>query len=146
MGITIRCKKTGLSCDLGYRGFARFRTKVAYLLNEEFGEHYEKLYSPKMMFAFDEKNHKQLYDDFDRETERLIQKHRLSKRIVGFLFESDCDGKCSPAACKAVYGIIKDYDDGICYGYAGRSDCTMFRNMKALFLECSETNSYLEWC
>ena len=28
--------------------------------------------------------------------------------------------------CKSIWEIIKDYNDDICYGYAGRSDCAKF--------------------
>lgn len=144
MGITIKCKKTGSGCDLGYMGFSRFRIRVAYLLNEEFGTHYEKLYSSEMMCAGG-KERERLLVEYDKETECLIKQHKLSRRIVNFLYESDCDGKCSPSACKAIYEVIKDYDDEICYGYPGRPDCARFSTLKALFLECAEMKSYLEW-
>lgn len=144
MGITIKCKKTGSGCDLGYMGFSRFRIRVAYLLNEEFGTHYEKLYSSEMVCASDKEREK-MFEDFDRETDRLMKKHKLSKRVVNFLFKSDCEGSCPPTACKAIYNVIKDYDDTICYGYAGRPDCARFSTLKALFLECSEMKSYMEW-
>lgn len=147
MGVTIKCKKTGLSCDLSYGGFLRFRQKVAFLLNEEFGMHYAKLRNLANEFMFDCESErcKRAYDEFDQETERLIAKHRINKRIVNFLFQPDTDGKILPSACKAIYKIIKGYDDNICYGYAGRKDCAMFRDLKALFKECRDKNSYLIW-
>lgn len=144
MGITIKCKKTGSSCDLGYSGFERFRGKVAYLLNEDFGKHYEKLASPEMMFSVGEENRK-LVEDFNKETVRLIKKYKLSKWVLRFLFKPNSEGSCPPTACKAIYDVIKDYDDNICYGYAGRPDCARFSTLKALFLECAEMKSYLEW-
>lgn len=145
MGITIKCKKTGSGCDLTYVGFERFRGKVAYLLNEEFGKHYEKLFSSEMMCVHDSEEREKMFENFNRETDRLMTKHKLSKRIVRFLYESDCEGKCSPTACKAIYDVIKGYDDKICYGYAGRPNCARFSTLKALFLECAEMKSYLEW-
>lgn len=144
MGITIKCKKTESSCDLGYNGFERFRRKVAHLLNEEFGEHYEKLGSYEMMFAYG-KERERLFENFDKETARLIKNYKLSKRILSFLFKPNSEGNCPPTACKAIYAIIKDYDDNICYGYAGRPNCAMFSTLKALFLECAEMKSYMEW-
>ena len=145
MGVTVECKKTGKSCDLGYGGFGRFRGKVASLINEEFGEHYAKLSTPEMMFVFDISKREQIFDKFDQETERLIKKHKLSIRSVDFLMQSDCGGKISPSACKIIYSVIKDYDDNICYGYAGRSDCAMFSDLKAVFKDCCDTNSYMVW-
>lgn len=144
MGVTVECKKTGKSCDLGYGGFGRFRNKVAYLLNEEFGAHYAKLSTPEMMNIFDS-NREQIFYEFDREAERLIKKHKISLRAVDFLWQSDCAGKIPPSACKVIYAAIKGYDDNICYGYAGRSDCAMFSDLKAVFKECCDTNSYLVW-
>lgn len=145
MGVTIKCEKTGANCDLGYGGFKNFRERVAYLLNDEFGKHYEKLFQIFIGIGFGDERHKRLAEEFDRETERLIKKHKISKRAAGFLFQADCGGKIPPSACKVIYGAIQDYDDNICYGYAGRKDCAMFSDLKALFKDCCDTNSYLIW-
>lgn len=145
MGVTIKCKKTGLGCDLGYNGFRLFREKVAYLLNDEFGAHYAKLPNLAIKFLFDSNGREKAFGEFDRETERLIEKNKISKLAVNFLFQPDTDGKVSPSACKDIYAVIKDYDDSICYGYAGRADCAMFGDLKALFKECCDKNSYLIW-
>lgn len=146
MGVTVECKKTGKSCDLGYGGFGRFRKKVASLLNEEFGVHYAKLSTPEMMNVFNSNSDlTQIFDEFDREAERLIKKHKISRRAVDFLWQSDYGGKIPPSACKVIYAAIKDYDDSICYGYAGRKDCAMFSDLKAVFKDCCDTNSYLVW-
>ncbi|MEZ3438628.1 MAG: hypothetical protein K1W18_07090 [Oscillospiraceae bacterium] len=142
MGVTVECKKTGKSCDLGYGGFGRFRKKIAFLLNEELGEHYAKL---STILTFDIDKRKQMFDEFDREAERLIKKHKISLRAVDFLWQSDCGGKIPPSACKIIYSAIKDYDDNICYGYAGRRDCAMFSDLKAVFKDCCDTNSHLVW-
>lgn len=144
MGVTIECKKTGKSCDLGYGGFGNFREKVAHLINEEFGKHYAKLLSLEMMNA-SKGQRKQQFEEFDRETIRLINKFKISKRAVDFLMQPDCDGKISPSACKIIYSAIKDYDDNIRYGYVGREDCAMFKDLKAVFKDCCDTNSYLVW-
>lgn len=144
MGVTVKCEKTSRSCDLGYGGFGRFREKVASLVNEEFGAHYAKLSTPAMMNLFDS-NKEQIFDEFDREVERLIKKHKISLRVVDFLWQSDCGGKIPPSACKTIYAAIKDYDDNICYGYAGRKDCAMFSDLKAVFKDCCDTNSHLIW-
>ncbi len=144
MGVTIECQKTGRSCDLGYGGFCNFREQVAYLINEEFGKHYGKLPSFVIMNIFNEQRER-LAEEFGKETVRLINKHKISKRAVDFLMQSDCGGKISPSACKIIYSAIKDYDDEICYGYAGREDCAMFSDLKAVFKDCCDANSYLVW-
>ena len=43
MGITISCKKTGRSIDMGCGGFNRLRNKVAELAGGPFAEHYISL-------------------------------------------------------------------------------------------------------
>ncbi|MBD5112112.1 MAG: hypothetical protein HDT42_06185 [Ruminococcaceae bacterium] len=147
MGVTVKCRKTGKGYDLSYNGFRRFRERVAHLLNEEFGTHYAKLPSLAEKFAFDNGSDrcKLAFDEFDRETEKLIAKHKINKRAVNFLFQPDTDGKIPPSVCKIIYAVIKDYDDNICYGYAGRSDCAMFSDLKAVFKDCCDTNSCLIW-
>ena len=47
--------------------------------------------------------------------------------------------------CKSVYEIIKDYDDDICYGYCGRSDCAMFKDFKQLIKDGADTEMGIEW-
>ena len=142
MGVTIECIKTHRSCDMGYGGFLNFREKVAHLVNDEFGKHYEKLSTPQML-NIASPEHSQAVKEFDRETIRLINKYRISKKAVDFLLQSDCGGRISPSTCKIIYSKIKDYDDDICYGYAWRDDCAMFRDLKAIFKDCCDTNSYL---
>ena len=40
MGVSISCKKTGKSIDMGYGGFFNLRKKVAELAGGPFAEHY----------------------------------------------------------------------------------------------------------
>lgn len=40
---------------------------------------------------------------------------------------------------------IKDYDDDICYGYCGRSDCAMFKDFKQLIKDGADTEMGIEW-
>lgn len=145
MGVTIECEKTGTGYDMGYGGFNNFREKVAELYNSVYSEHYKKLSTVEMMFCFDAEKRKKMFEEYNRKTKQLVQEHNLSVEIVDFLLQSDCDGHISPETCKLIYDVIKDYDDNICYGYAGRPDCTMFRHLKLLLLECYENNSNMIW-
>lgn len=147
MGLTLKCTKTGSGCDLSYNGFCRFREKVAYLVNDGFGAHYAKLSLLAREFAFgsDSDRCKQAYDEFDRETDELVEKLKISRHIVHFLFQADTDGKLSVKVCKRVYAVIKDHDDDVVYGYKKREPCTTFGDLKALFKECCETRSSLIW-
>lgn len=145
MGLTIECEKTGTGYDMGYGGFGNFREKVAELYNSIYYQHYKKLSTPEMMFCFDGKKRKRMFEEYDRKTEELILKHDFDVDIIDFLLQPDCNGDISAETCKKLYDVIKDYDDDICYGYVGRTDCTMFRHLKSLFLECYENDSQLIW-
>lgn len=87
-----------------------------------------------------------LYKEFDAKTEELISKRKVSVKVVDFLFQSDCSGAIRFGACKQILKVIGDYDDDICYGYAGRKDYAMFRDFKAILQDCVDTKSDLVWC
>lgn len=140
MGISISCKKTGRTCDLGGGGFLNFRLKVAELHSKEFGEHYARLCSPEGMWANDE-----WYEEFDKKTEELIENKKVNIKVVDFCLQSDCKGKIRYGACKVIYEAIKDYDDEYIYGYAGRPDRAMFKDLKAIIKDCADTKSDLVW-
>ena len=143
MGVTIKCKKTGRDIDLGYGGFARLRNKVAELMGEPFYSHYMKLDKAPVSMRPDEE--KKFYTEWDVEAIRLVRENDLPVKVVNFLLESDCEGKIRYGACKAILKVIGDYDDNICYGYAGRSDCAMFRDFKAILQDCVDNKRDMVW-
>ena len=143
MGVTIKCKKTGRGIDLGYSGFARLRNKVAELMGEPFYSHYMKLDKAPVSMRPDEE--KKFYTEWDVEAIRLVRENDLPVKVVNFLLESDCEGKIRYGACKAILKVIGDYDDNICYGYAGRSDCAMFRDFKAILQDCVDNKCDMVW-
>jgi len=144
MGVTIRCKKTGTSIDMGYGGFSNLRNKVAELYSEEFGNHYKLLSSSMVMFLAISRR-KSYFEEYDRETEEMVQSKRLNIKVADFCYQSDCGGAIRYGACKIIYNIIKNYDDNLLYGYAGRPDCAKFSDFKNLIKECYETKSDLIW-
>lgn len=143
MGVTIKCKKTGRAIDLGYFGFMRLRNKVAELMGEPFYSHYMKLDKAPVSMKPDEE--KQFYEDWCMEATRLLMENDIPAKVVHFLLESDCEGKSSYMACKEILKVIGDYDDNICYGYAGRSDCAMFRDFKAILQDCVDNKCDMVW-
>lgn len=44
-----------------------------------------------------------------------------------------------------VIKVIGDYDDAIHYGYAGRKDCAMFRDFKAILTDCAVHKCDMVW-
>lgn len=144
MGVSLYCKKTGTCCDMGYFGFQRFRNKVAYLCSEEFGKLDDEIEKFALRIPTD-KEKAEFNEQINRKVENLILAQKISRKVVDFIFQSDCEGKIRYGACKEIYKHIKDYDDDICYGYAGRSDCAMFKDLKALIKECYDNKSDLVW-
>lgn len=140
MGVTIKSKN--FSADLGYGGFKRFRNKVATLSNLEFGEHYSNL--DKAFLLGDDKKDS-FFEKYNGKTNELIKKNIITIEIANFCYQSDCDGYIDQSQAKEIYEQIKDFDDSICYGYAGRSDCAMFSDLKNIFQDCAENGDAVDW-
>lgn len=136
MGVTIRCKKTRKSIDMGGGGFKRLRNKVAELAGGPFAEHYLSL-SP---FGDEE-----YYKKFDEITAQILKNKQADIKIVDFCLQSDCEGKIRYGACKNILKAIGDYDDNVKYGYCGRSDCAMFKDFKAILSDCVENKCDMCW-
>ena len=47
-------------------------------------------------------------------------------------------GTVSAKTCRHIWKYIKDYDDNIIYGYAGRIDRAMFKDFKEIVEECAK--------
>lgn len=143
MGICIKCKKTGTSYDLGCGGFLILREKVAELCSKEFGEHYATLALAPMLNTNGSRD--SFFEAFDRKTQKLLDEKKVSVKVVDFCLQTDERGKILYGACKEILKHIKDYDDDICYGYAGRPDCFKFHHFKELLQECVSNRSPLVW-
>lgn len=143
MGLTIRVKSKNASAksiDMGCSGFLRLRNRVAKLYGEPWASHYATLVETSHTFDSEE-----FYDDFDKKTEKLLQEKNVSPKIVDFCLQSDISGSIRYGACKEILKAIGDYDDNICYGYAGRSDCAMFRDFKAILEDCVRLKCDMAW-
>lgn len=75
----------------------------------------------------------------------MLRKKVAELCSTDFCLQSDCGGKIHYGACKEIYKHVKDYDDNVCYGYAGRPDCTMFKDFKNLLKECIDNKCDLIW-
>lgn len=140
MGITLRSKN--FSADMGYGGFGRFRDKIAVLSSDEFGKHYGEL--NEAMFLFGEERDT-FYKKHDAKTVKLIEANAITAEIANFCYQADCEGSIDQRQAKQIYEKIKDYDDDYCYGYAGRSDCAMFSDLKTIFKDCAENGKEIRW-
>lgn len=142
MGLTIKCKKTGREMDVSYSGFFRLRKKVAELVSQEVGEHYQELDEIFRITSSEKESALKSYDD---ETERMIERKALPIKIADFLYQSDCDGKIRYGACKEILKVIGDYDDSIIYGYAGRKNPAKFKDFKEILQNCVDNKCFMIW-
>lgn len=140
MGITIKSKN--FNADMGYGGFKRFRDKVASLSNAEFSKHYEELDKTMLLM---EAERKSFYEKYNAKTKELIKADVITVEIANFCYQSDCEGSIDQDQAKQIYEKIKDYDDDIPYGYAGRPDCAMFSDLKNIFKDCAENGGEVKW-
>lgn len=138
MGVTVRCNKTGRNFDMGCGGFMRWRMKIAELYDKRWYDHYFKL----MNAPFYES--KEFYDEFDKETLRLLNEEHIDIKIVDFCLQSDCGGKINYGACKNILKAIGDYTDDRAYGYVAYADHD-WEKLKAILQDCAETKSKMSW-
>ena len=85
MGLTITADyKDAPAWDMGYSSFFRLRKDIAYMVSQEFGDHYADIISSR--YRFDKK----ACEEYDKTTDYLIKKYRLKKRFLDFLYAPDC--------------------------------------------------------
>lgn len=135
MGITLRNKH--MSFDLGSGGFYNLRKNIAGLLSKEFQELYINWTSGKMT---NDEGNKQLLSLYNR---KILKDE--DDVILNFLFASDVDGKLAVKDSRSLYNLVKDYDDNILYGYAGRPDCFRFKDFKILLKDSVDHRLVITW-
>lgn len=141
MGITIISKNK--SIDLGCGGFYNLRMKVAELTENDIYNHYKKLDDSFRIFDSDKRQ--EFFQEYNKKIQELDDKYNGKySEILDFLYESDCEAKLDANHCQKIYGVIKDYDDEILYGYCGRKDCAMFKDFKEVILD-GANNDGIEW-
>lgn len=142
MGVTIKSKNK--SIDMGYFGFRALRLTIAGLTQPDIKKHYDDL--TKGMYIFREGERKKFFENYNAETEAIDKKYDYKYNpVLAFLYASDCDAEMDVDVCKAVYEVIKDYDDDKAYGYSGRADCAMFKDFKEVVKDCIDNNCKITW-
>lgn len=140
MGITI--SNGEFSLDMGYGGFNRFRTKVAYLANEEFGNHYDRLgdalcLNPSMKTIF--------FEAYDAKTKTFIATQKVTVEVANFCFQSDVEGALDSEQVRQVYQLLESVKTDEPYGYVGRADCTKMSDLQRLFREAIQSETGIDW-
>jgi len=144
MGVTISCKKTGRSIDMGGGGFNNLRNRIAKLAGDEFGEHYAELSSSSVILMASEKC-KEYYKAYNAKTREMVDAGRVNEKIANFCYQTDCGGNIRYGACKEILKVIGDYDDDILYGYSGHANCAKFKDFKAILQECVDNKCDMIW-
>ena len=140
MGLTLESKGSPIDLTGGYGMFFKIRSRVAMAWDKEFGEHYSKL-----IYIWRDEDFK----EFDKRTDEILKNERFKNEdedLVGFLFASDCEGKCSYKTCKKIYDLIKDIkEDHLQLRYVNNSD-NDWEDFKQLLLDCYSHRANLTWC
>lgn len=142
MGVTIWSKNQAADCGCG--GFMNLRKKVADLTSPEIGTFYRKL-DDAPSFGTERIEFFEKYDKDLLFLNNKLRKEPKKLRILDFLYQSDCEGKAGVWTCRAIWEVIKDYDDDYCYGYVGRPDCMMWSDFKKIIQDCIETKTPMHW-
>lgn len=142
MGVTIESKNH--SIDLGYGGFRMLRVKVSELTAPDIFEHYKK--SMDGMRLYDEDERKAFYESYNAKIAELDKKYEgKMSDILDFLYESDCGAEMDIDHCRSIYEVIRNYDDDILYGYAGRKDCAKFADFKKIVKDGIDSGDGFNW-
>lgn len=138
MGICLTSRKSSYSFDMGYGGFYSLRTNICKAFDNELGTYYRDV---ALALANPE--------EYNRRINMVLKDKRFKKEdadILDFLFESDCEGKCSYKTAKKIYGLIKDIDFGKkIFTYAAYSDGKDYENLKVFLKECYQKRRTVIW-
>lgn len=97
MGITFSCGDMYIDC--GYGHFSCFRRLLAEKISSEFFNAYTEPFNCSFVFV---KDKEKFYMDNAKKVLSIAKKLKVPKRLVYFLWECDCDGKCSPTQAKFI--------------------------------------------
>lgn len=140
--VTIKSKNH--SIDLGYGGFRTLRVKIAELAAPDIFKHYKK--SMDGMRLYNDGERKAFYESYDAKIAELDEKYEgKMSDILDFLYKSDCSAEMDADHCRSIYEVIKDYDDDILYGYAGRKDCAKFADFKKIVKDGIDSGDGFSW-
>lgn len=143
MGLTIESPNYRAECGCG--GFYELRQKIADLASPEIGEIYCRFADG---LRLPEEKQKAFYEAYDRDLDSLAERLRedpVRSKVLYFLYRPNNQGQAGVQTCRAIWEVIKDYDDGHLYGWSGRSDCMTFSDFKHIVQDCVETKTPMLW-
>lgn len=144
MGITISNHKK--SIDLGMGGYHNLCNTIAKCLDREFYERYADLMNYYKYRERGFKTQQEFFDDHDEKILEICNRKKLDEDVVNFLYRGDCSYEsASVKTCRHIWKFIKDYDDKILYGYAGRPDCARFKDFKEIVKTCIDDRRVMKF-
>lgn len=142
--VTVYCKKTEKYFSFGTIGFDRLKHKIANLIGGEFSSHYLILTSTKTLTMVG-KERIHFFDNYNKKTIEIIEKEKVNKDVVNFLYQPDCRGKIDCKTCEQILKIIGDYDDDFIYGFDGHGNVVKFSDFISILKSCAENKSDMVW-
>ena len=136
MGVSITATHSKCSFDMGAGGFFNLRKNIACALDEEFGQHYEK-----MLYCYSKED----FDIYNRVTNKMVLRKNLDEDILDFLYQSDIEGSITHKTCKKIYDLIKNVDfgkKGFRYGAYQHND---YEEFKQFLRECYRFRRKMRW-
>lgn len=123
--------------DVGYFEFFRLRAAIARTVSDEFGEHYagmiREIFTMKTGM-------------YDKETTRLIRKYHVKANLQEFLYQSDSDGKLTPAKCRDLLLQIRGMTTNELFGRKEHPErCITIPRLRELLVECIDRKASVIW-
>ena len=143
MGLTIRCRKTGRSMDIGDGGFLRLRRKIDELAGGPFVPVYQEVCS--WYPGCNGETAEEFDSRIEAEINKILAEKQADIKIIDFLMQPSLKGSIRYGACKNILKAIGDYDDDVFYGYVSHGDRARFRQFRRIMEDCVETKSDMIW-
>jgi len=136
MGVSLYATNSKYSFEMGYGGFYNLRKNIAYAVDVELGDIYER-----MLECHSRKD----YDWYCSLVNKMVEEKRLDGSVIDFLFQSDAGGAVEYKVCKKVYDVIKDIDFGDKgFQYVSYRD-NDYEKLKLFLLECYRYHRKMRW-
>lgn len=133
--------------DLGYMGFFCLRGTIAGIFSPELEELYKEYcvrgiptYSSEE-YALENKQIKEQYENKVND----ICKNPDCEKVFDFLHMSDSEGEIDSDICKAIWEVIKNYDNDVCYGYYDYNKPFTFSTFKGIIKDGIDSKKGVKW-
>lgn len=133
---------------LGYFGFFNLRAKIAGLISPELEELYKEYCIRGLPSYSGEKyelENKRIREKYETKVAEICCKDSDYKKVFDFLHMCDSGGKIGVRYCKAIYKVIENYDNDVCYGYEDDIEPFTFSFFKNLIKDGIDSKKGVKW-